>query len=76
MKRKIKWKCRRGILELDILLERFYDSQFHTLTAKEKKLFTYLLDQSDVLLYDWLLGNKIAKDFQLQDLIRKISYSL
>lgn len=35
--RKIKWKCRRGMLELDILLERFYKNQFQILTAEEKK---------------------------------------
>ncbi len=36
--RKVKWKCRRGILELDILLERFYEDQFQILTAKEKNI--------------------------------------
>ncbi len=38
--RKIKWKCRRGMLELDILLERFYENQFQILTAEEKKYLT------------------------------------
>lgn len=33
---KIRWKCRRGMLELDIILENFYEQQFQTLTNDEK----------------------------------------
>lgn len=69
---KIKWKCRRGMLELDILLEQFYEKQFQTLTAKEKKSFNHLLDEADPLLYCWLLGCEIPFDPQLQSLVKKI----
>ena len=70
--RKIKWKCRRGMLELDILLERFYENQFQILTAEEKKIFNRLLDESDPLLYDWLLGHEIPSGPQFQSLVNKI----
>ena len=74
--RKIKWKCRRGMLELDILLDRFYENQFLTLETKEKKLFNRLLDEPDPVLYDWLFGRKISSDPQLQCLVKKILISL
>ncbi|AKQ33722.1 succinate dehydrogenase assembly factor 2 [Candidatus Coxiella mudrowiae] len=70
--RKIKWKCRRGMLELDILLERFYKNQFQILTAEEKKIFNRLLDEPDPLLYDWLLGHEIPSSPQFQSLVNKI----
>ena len=70
--RKIKWKCRRGMLELDILLERFYKNQFLNLTTEEKKSFDRFLDEPDYLLYSWLLGHEIASDNQFQCLIKKI----
>ncbi|MFW0079049.1 MAG: succinate dehydrogenase assembly factor 2 [Coxiella endosymbiont of Haemaphysalis qinghaiensis] len=70
--RKIKWKCRRGMLELDILLEQFYEKQFQTLTVKERKLFNRLLDEPDPLLYCWLLGYEIPFNPQLQSLVKKI----
>lgn len=73
--RKIKWKCRRGMLELDILLEQFYEKHFQTLTAKEKKSFNRLLDEADPLLYCWLLGYEVPFDPQLQHLVKKILIS-
>ena len=73
--RKIKWKCRRGMLELDILLEQFYEKKFHTLTVKERKSFNRLLDEPDPLLHCWLLGYEIPSDPQLQILVNKITTS-
>ncbi|QHG92554.1 succinate dehydrogenase assembly factor 2 [Coxiella endosymbiont of Amblyomma sculptum] len=71
--KKIKLKCRRGILELDIILNRFYKKKFQNLSAEEKKLFNQLLDESDSLLYDWLLGCKTSLNSRLQSLIEKIT---
>lgn len=70
--RKIKWKCRRGMLELDILFGRFYENQFRVLTPEEKKIFNRLLDEPDPLLYEWLLGHKIPSDPQFKRLVSKI----
>ena len=73
---KIKWKCRRGMLELDILLERFYEKQFQTLTTEEKKSFNCLLDEPDPLLHGWLFGYETPSDSQFQSLVKKILTSL
>lgn len=56
--RKLKWKCRRGILELDILLERFYEDQFQILTAKEKK---YLIVSSMNQIPCFMIGFLVTK---------------
>lgn len=69
---KIRWKCRRGMLELDIILENFYEQQFQTLTDEEKILFSQLLDEPDSLLYDWLLGCNINYNSKLKIILEKI----
>ena len=70
--KKIRWKCRRGMLELDILFDRFYEKQFHILTSKEKEMFNKLLDYPDPLLYNWLLGHTAPKSLPFKKLIQKI----
>lgn len=69
---KIRWKCRRGMLELDIILENFYEQQFQTLTNEEKILFSQLLDEPDPFLYDWLLCRNTTHDSKLKIILEKI----
>jgi antitoxin CptB len=53
---KIQWACRRGMLELDVLLGNFFKDQYAALTAEQKNLFVELLEQPDPILFSWLLG--------------------
>ena len=69
---KIRWKCRRGMLELDIILKNFYDRQFQILTDEEKILFSQLLDEPDPLLYNWLLCHDATHDPKLKIILEKI----
>ncbi len=55
-KDEIRWHCRRGMLELDVLLEHFYDHHYAQLSDHDKRLFVSLLDCEDQALYQWLLG--------------------
>ena len=53
--RRTRWKCRRGMLELDILLTQFYDRYFFYFSKQDQQLFAALLDQTDAWLYDRLI---------------------
>lgn len=53
---RIRWRCRRGLLELDLILKRFLDVHFDRLDARQRELFNELLDQPDNDLLDWALG--------------------
>ena len=44
---RISWDCRRGMLELDIVLERFMEQNFERLTPQEVEAFKGLLAYSD-----------------------------
>jgi len=52
---RIRWRCRRGLLELDLILKSFLDNHFDRLDAGQRDLFNELLDESDIDLLDWAL---------------------
>lgn len=54
-KSRIRWLCRRGMKELDVLLERFMESTYDELTAAEKNAFETLLRNEDPDLYALLM---------------------
>lgn len=45
--RRLAWRCRRGMLELDIVLQRFVNEQFGGLTLAEMQIFDEMLELSD-----------------------------
>ena len=53
---RIRWRCRRGLLELDLVLERFLQQRFDGLDAGERRRFDELLDEPDTDLLDLALG--------------------
>jgi succinate dehydrogenase flavin-adding protein (antitoxin of CptAB toxin-antitoxin module) len=55
---RIRWRCRRGLLELDLVLMGFLERCFDRLDADERQLFNELLDESDNDLLDLALGRR------------------
>lgn len=55
---RIRWRCRRGMLELDAWLARFLDMAYPTLTAEERDGFEAFLEAEDDMLYVWLTGRE------------------
>ena len=54
---RVRWRCRRGLLELDIVLGRFVEQHYAKLDAGEKQAFEALLDMPDNPLWDMIAGN-------------------
>jgi len=52
---KLRWRCRRGLLENDLFIERFFDRYAQTLTEAQAQGLTTLMDLSDNDLLDLLL---------------------
>ena len=72
-KRRLMWRCRRGMLELDIVLQRFITQYFHTLTAAQLTVFDGLLDLPDKEF--WALvscNNSRLKDVDTAQLVNQI----
>jgi len=69
---QLRWSCRRGMLELDLILGQFLDKHYLNLKPEEQILFKELLTATDQDLYNWLLGNCQAAEARFQPLIVKI----
>jgi antitoxin CptB len=52
---KLRWRCRRGLLENDLLIERFFDRNAASLTVGQARALGELMDLADNDLLDLLL---------------------
>ena len=59
---KLRWRCRRGLLENDLLIEKFFNRHEATLTVSQAKGLNDLMDLSDNDLLDLLLKRKEPTD--------------
>jgi antitoxin CptB len=71
-KAKIKWQCRRGMLELDLLLEQFIEHALDGLKDSQIKALEELLTLSDPTLYGWLMGHEKPSDKELLAIVEFI----
>ena len=71
-KERLRWACRRGMLELDLLLSPFFENCFDELTKEQKENFEELLTQQDPDLYHWFIGTTMPDKIQLQNIIKMI----
>ena len=69
---RLYWQCRRGMLELDILLQRFMDARFHSLGPEQRQALERLLTSSDQLLLEYLMGRTIPIDKEVADIVQQI----
>lgn len=70
---KLRWRCRRGLLENDLLIEKFFLNFETTLNVRQAKGLNDLMDLSDNDLLDLLLRRK--EPHQLSDATAKTSAS-
>ena len=66
---RIRWRCRRGLLELDLILKRFLETHFDRLDSRQRDLFNQLLDEPDNDLLDWILGRKESFESRYRPLV-------
>lgn len=55
---KLRWRCRRGLLENDLFIARFFDRYAESLTIRQANAMDVLMDLSDHDLMDLLLKRK------------------
>jgi antitoxin CptB len=54
--RRARWHCRRGMLELDLVLNRFMDRHYGSLNAAQRRAFDELLELQDHELWEVIAG--------------------
>ena len=72
---RLRWRCRRGMLENDIVLERFLASRGSAITDEELAMLDRLLDLTDGDLWDLIAGRAEAADPSLAPMVRALRAS-
>jgi antitoxin CptB len=71
--RKLLWRCRRGMKELDVLLERFARERYAYVSIDDQRAFARFLDLPDPDLADYFFGHAIPKEPDFVRLTRLIA---
>lgn len=66
---RIRWHCRRGLLELDLVLAAFVEHRLHRLDAGQLEVFEELLEWPDNDLLDLVMGRAEADDPRLEPVV-------
>lgn len=73
---RLRWQCRRGMLELDLLLNRFLDVAYASLSLSQRNDFVRMLGYQDQIIYDWLMSQSVPADPALRDLVAHIQAAM
>ncbi len=71
---KLHWACRRGMLELDVLLGNFLQEAYSALSPDDQQIFSDLLAENDPDLFMWLMGKEKCANPRLAEMIEKIRH--
>ncbi|MES2669126.1 MAG: succinate dehydrogenase assembly factor 2 [Pseudomonadota bacterium] len=69
---RLRWRCRRGMRELDQLFGRYLDRNWATASAEQRLVFERLLGCEDDRLWRWFLGYETPEDAELHALVERI----
>jgi len=72
---RLLWRCRRGIREMDIVLQEFINQSYDTLSDINKKTFSQLLDESDLDILNWIMGKDEPENNEIRQIITLIRES-
>ncbi|RUO65529.1 antitoxin CptB [Pseudidiomarina planktonica] len=69
-KRRLRWACRRGMVELDVLFLPFTEEVYDDLDERQQALFRRLLTCDDPDLFAWIMGHQKCEDEGLKEIIQ------
>jgi len=73
---KLRWHCRRGMRELDVLLEHYLNTHYTQSSKEQQQGFVELLTLEDPVLFAYLLGREQPNDKNMQNLVERIRTGL
>ena len=69
---RLRWLCRRGMKELDVVLVRYLDHGYLSASNAEQAQFRALLELPDPDLYNLLLGRDAVSDPERSRLLQEL----
>lgn len=70
--KQLRWQCRRGMLELDMMLMPFVDDAFSLLNDKQQADFERLLGYEDSQLFPWLMLRDTPEDEDMAAMVKLV----
>lgn len=68
----MRWAARRGMLELDLVLEPFVRLRYPQLSEQERTVFARLMTCEDQDLFSWMLQRGVVEDEELAGIVEQI----
>jgi len=69
---RLLWRCRRGIKEMDLLLERFVERYYPELNGNEQRRFEAFLEETDPDILAWIMGRTKPDNPDYRKFIRQL----
>ena len=69
-KKRLRWACRRGMLELDVLFLPFVEEAYDELSEAQKAVFRRLITCDDPDLFAWFMGHQTCEDEELDAMVK------
>jgi antitoxin CptB len=69
----LRWRCRRGMKELDVLLTRYLERDYHKVPLPQRQAFESLLEMADPDILDYILGRKTPENREISLVIARLS---
>ena len=66
---RLRWRCRRGTREMDLLLESFLDEYYARLSDDQQGAFARLLEESDMDIFNWVTGRSRPENREYLEII-------
>lgn len=71
---RLRWRCRRGMRELDVVLGRYLEQDYPQASPAERRAFETLLDQQDPQLLAYLMGREDPSDPDQLNVIARLAH--
>lgn len=72
---RLRWRCRRGMKELDLVLERYLSEGYPDAGTRLQRAFAGLLELPDPVLQAYVLGGAVPEEEALRDVVGAITGS-
>jgi len=72
---QLKWRCRRGMRELDVLLQRYLEQRYASASQEEQQAFEALLELPDPQLFAYVVKREQPSDPHLVNVVARLTQS-
>jgi len=71
---RLRWRCRRGMRELDVLLQRYLEQRYASASQEEQQAFEALLELPDPELFAYVVNREQPSDPHLINVVARLTH--